>query len=124
MARPNKPWYRAGKEAWYVKVNGKQRSLGVRGKENARAAKEAWHRLMAGGKNEVRRAEKEPSVSELIGLFLADCQGRVKEKTLRGYRDFLQPFATKCHNLKAAALTPTLAEQYSRKPAWSPSTRH
>src|SRR5262245_55077273 len=47
MARPSKPWFRAIKNTWYCTIEGRKVSLGVRGKENARAAKDAWHRLMA-----------------------------------------------------------------------------
>ncbi len=43
MPRPSKPWFRASKQTWYVTIEGKKVSLGVRGRENARAAKDAWH---------------------------------------------------------------------------------
>ena len=45
MARPSKPWFRASMGTWYVKIGGKQHSLGVRGRENRSAAVAAWHRL-------------------------------------------------------------------------------
>jgi integrase len=66
----------------------------------------------------------EPTVAEVIGQFLADAESRVKAKTLTGYRDFLDPFAKQHGTLEASALTPMTAEAYSRKPEWSPSTRH
>ena len=53
MAMPSKPWYRASKGTWYCTLNGKKVSLGVRGLKNSRAAREAWHKLMAEGKKEV-----------------------------------------------------------------------
>jgi integrase len=68
--------------------------------------------------------EAEPTVAEVITQFLADCDGRVKGKTLAWYRAFLEPFQARRGSVKASALTPTLAEAYSRKSEWSASTRH
>jgi integrase len=141
MARPGKPWFRASKGTWYVTVDGKKVSLGVKGEDNEKAAIKAWHRLMAGlpveaepeppqepmpeAKAEpVVKAEGEPTVAEIVKAFLADAEGRVKTKTLAWYRDFLEPFSVKHGRLKADALTPVLAEGYARKPEWSDSTRH
>src|SRR5262249_14231060 len=137
MARPSKPWYRASKDSWYVTVNGKKLSLGVRGQENMLAAITAWDRLMAGldprsrgeeanGKTEREKKESDggPTVRDVFTGFLADCQGRVKTNTLRGYRDFLDPFQLAHGKKLAKDLTPTVAEGYSRKSEWSPSTRH
>jgi integrase len=64
------------------------------------------------------------TVAEVITQYLADCQGRVKAKTLRTYTDFLGPFAGRHGTVQVEALTPTLAETYSRKPEWSATTRH
>jgi integrase len=124
MARPSKPWYRAGKGTWYCTIDGKKTSLGVQGRENKRAAEEAWHRLMAGITAEKTKPKAEPNVREIIGAFLADCEGRVKPKTLYDYRTFLDPFSERHGGLVPTELTPTLAEAYSRKPGWSDTTRH
>jgi hypothetical protein len=48
MSRPSRPWFRASKGAWYVKVDGRQTALGVKGRENEAEAVRAWHRLMGG----------------------------------------------------------------------------
>jgi integrase len=133
MARPSKPWFRASKNAWYVKVNGKMTPLGVKGEENEADAVTAWHRLMGGVEPTPQpraiapaqpAVKAEPTVAEIIGLFLADAESRVKAKTLAWYRDFLGPFAEQHGTLAASALAPTTAEAYSRKAEWSPSTRH
>ncbi len=124
MARPSKPWYRAEKGTWYCTVGGKKISLGVQGRENKKAAEEAWHRVMAGMKEEKAGPKAEPTVTVVVEGFLADCEGRVKPKTVRGYRDFLRPFVERYGALPVSALTPPLAEAYSRKPEWSDSTRH
>jgi len=135
MARPSKPWFRASKGGWYVKVNGRQTPLGVKGRENEAEAVRAWHRLM-GGLEPTPKAEAGtkasapptppagPTVGDVVRGFLADCEGRVKAKTLAWYRDFLLPFAERHGKGEAAALTPVQAEAYSRKPEWGDSTRH
>jgi integrase len=122
MARPNKPWYRSSERRWYATVNGRKVSLGVKGRKNVKAAKEAWHLLMAGVKEQAR-PKGEPTVGQVIRFFLTDCKGRVKPKTLHWYKDWLEPFAQKQGGLKASALTPTLAEAYSRKPEWAEASR-
>jgi integrase len=123
MARPNKPWFRASKGTWYATVDGRKVSLGVQGEENFKAAHEAWHRLMAGIKEQKARPKSEPTVGEVIRQFLADCEGRMKPKTLRGYRDFLTPFVESNGRLVTSELTPPLVEAYSRRPQWSPASR-
>jgi integrase len=123
MARPNKPWFRASKGTWYATVRGEKVSLGVQGVENVEAATQAWHKVMAGVKGE-EKPKAEETVAEIVKQFLEDCSGRVKAKTLDWYRDFLVPFSERHGKLKASALTPTLAEAYSRKAEWSASTRH
>jgi hypothetical protein len=39
--RPQKPWYRASKDAWYVEINGRQVRL-AKGKANQKAAWEEF----------------------------------------------------------------------------------
>jgi integrase len=62
----------------------------------------------------------------VITGFLADCEGRLKPNTVRGYRDFLSPFArlARYGTMKADRLTAKDAEAYARKASWSNSTRH
>jgi integrase len=148
IARPNKPWYRASKGAWYATVDGKKVSLGVKGEDNKAEALKAWHRLMAGPGEEpaapqpdptvaelvrqllaLREAggkpkTPEPTVNEVVQAFLAGCEGRMKPNTLRVYRHFLTPFKTRHGQGPASDLTPTLAETYAREQDWSDSTRN
>jgi integrase len=128
------PWYRASKGTWYATVGGRKLSLGIRGEENRDAAVKAWHRIMADGpeavatpkpaKPEPESAEKPPTVADVLTAFLADCHGRLKPATVRGYRDFLTPFQAAHGQVKATVLTTATAETYSRRPAWGNSTRH
>jgi integrase len=137
MARPSRPWYRAGKGTWYCTQDGRKVSLRVKGQENEAEALRAWHRLCANGTPDPTpspgpKATPKPtepkaegvSVGEVLTAFLADTEGRVRAKTMRAYRYFLLPFADTHGHGPADALTPTLAEAYSRKPAWKSQTRH
>ncbi len=56
--------------------------------------------------------------------FLNDAESRVQPITLAFYRRLLDPFKQRHGDMKATALTPTLAEAFARKPTWSNSTRH
>ena len=132
MARPNKPWFREGKGAWYATVEGRMVSLAVKGRENKGEAVKAWHRLMGGleeptptpkPKLKAEPTPKAATVKQVIDGFLADAQGRVKRNTLENYRYFLPPFSEKYGKARADALTPTVAEAYARKPSWADNTR-
>jgi integrase len=122
MPRPSKPWFKSHRNTWYVTVGGHKVSLGVRGKKNRQAAYAAWHRLLADG----RPVTGDPAgtVADVVTAFLADATGRVKPATLAWYHKFLDPFAATHGGVKAASLTPTLVESFSRRPSWSLSTRH
>jgi integrase len=124
MARPGKPWFRAEKNTWYATVNGWKTSLGVRGRASRKEAYDAWHKLLANGEPVAGVPGLRRNAGEVIRRFFDDVGGRVKPKTLRWYRDFLEPFARRHGRLAVADITPTLAESYSRKAAWSASTRH
>jgi integrase len=124
MAKPIRPWYRAGKQTWYLTIDSRKVSLGVRGRENKAAALEAWHKIMATVPTVHRGQRQEAITGEVIRGFLADVAGRAGAKCLRVYRYFLLPFAKKYGSLPAAELTAPLAESYGRKPGWSGTTRH
>ena len=121
MARPNKPWFRESKGAWYATVEGRMASLGVKGRENEAEAVKAWHRLMAGVVERAKPKEG-PTVAEVVKGFLADVEARAKPNTSEVYRYYLLPFAQKYGKAKPSELTPTLAEAYSRKPTWGNGT--
>jgi integrase len=123
MARPSKPWYRASKNTWYCTIDGRKVSLGVRGRKNVKAAKEAWHRLVA-KVPPPREQAAQVNVRYVVEAFLDDAAGRVKPKTLACYSDFLRPFAAVHGDAVATELPPTVAEAYSRKPQWCDNTRH
>jgi integrase len=124
MARSARPWFYAEKNTWYIWQDGKKVSLGVQGEGNKAEAVKAWHNLMANGKPTPELKVEGPTVAEVITAFLADVADRAKPNTLRVYRYFLEPVATRYSKMKACDLTPTAAEVYARKPEWSPSSRN
>ena len=136
MARQSEgPWYRAGKGTWYAKHEGRQISLGVKGKGNRKAAWEAWRKLMAdgpttnttrqqGGKEGREGSKGQPlTVRELVDAFLADAEGRMTPGCVRNYRIYLVPFARAHGKRPAEAVSPTDAEAFARKPEWSDTYR-
>ena len=86
------PWFRAAKNTWYAKVNGKQVSLGVRGSDGKKDATNAWHRMMAnplqtsGRQRQGVQSAPALTVSETVEQFLADAAFRLKPNTVRIYR--------------------------------------
>jgi integrase/recombinase XerC len=117
------PWYRESKGTWYATMEGRMKSLGVKGEANEADAYKAWHRLMAGAMDRTK-PKAEPTVGEVVKGFLADVVARAKPNTVRLYRLFLNPFAKRFGTMKASALTPPLVETYARKPAWCETTRN
>jgi integrase len=122
MARPSKPWFRASKDAWYITIDGKMVPLAVKGERNVKAAELAWHKLLA--QAGTPKPDAPPlTVAEAVEAFLTDAESRVKPTTMDTYRMFLLPFVNVHGKRLATALTPTVAEAYSRKPSWSADTR-
>ena len=116
------PWYRAGKNTWYVTHEGRNVSLGIRGRENRKAAFAAWHRLIA-GRSLFDPPEPKPkpavlqwstslspspvlTVRELAELFLTDAGTRLKATTVRIYRNDVESLCKAHGKLAASALTP------------------
>ncbi len=90
MRLPEGPWYRASRDAWYVKVGGRQVRL-AQGKANKRAAVEAFHRLMALGPAGLPK--KQPiTAAHVCDLFLAWSKGQHDDRTFRWYSAFLNSF--------------------------------
>jgi len=112
MARDSEgPWFRTSKNTWYITLNGRSVSLGVRGKANSKFASDAWHALMASGKSESRKPQASAAiiadsmkVQELSDLFLADIASRLKPLTVGQYRIDLELFLTRFKNTPANSL--------------------
>ena len=145
MPRPSfGPWFRKGKNAWYVCHKGRQVNLKVRGEGNKVAAKKGSRRLLAGLPVEADpipvltarkavavkpeapvRASEKPSeaMPSLINASLADAEERVKPASLRNYRIFLEPFGEAFKATTPQTLTVAQVERYYRRSEWSQSYR-
>lgn len=134
------PWYRKAKDTWYATLGGRKASLGVRGRENRRAAVAAWHRLMAGGDSapaaqtrpDFARVGKTPAppptapvptVCELADLFLADAETRLKPATIRLYRGDLGCLCRAHGATPADRLTPLDLSRWLASLALNPTTK-
>ncbi|MDB5338931.1 MAG: site-specific tyrosine recombinase XerC [Planctomycetaceae bacterium] len=88
--RPNKPWYRASRNEWYVKIDGVQHRLGPDKAE----AERAFHLLMAGEEHPA----PEPTTrewmyaSEVVDEFQIYIKAENSAKTLAWYCQYLDPF--------------------------------
>jgi integrase/recombinase XerC len=122
MPKQSKPWFRESKQTWYATVEGRMKSLGVKGEANKAEAYQSWHRLLAGVMERVK-PKAEPTVNEVVKGFLADVEARAKPNTVKLYNFFLNPFAKRFGALKCSELSPPQAEAYSRKPTWATDTR-
>jgi integrase/recombinase XerC len=116
------PWYRESKQTWYATVEGRMKSLGVKGEANEAEAYQSWHRLLAGVMDRAK-PKQDPTVAEVVKGFLADVEARAKPNTIRVYSRFLSPFAKRFGAMKSSALLPLEAEAYARKPTWATDTR-
>jgi len=127
-----KPWYRKVKDCWYAWVNGRQISLGVKGRSNKREARDAFFRLMTGTKPRPFQPEHSKSpdnsvairVQQLAEAFLADAVRRVKPETMAVWRSALNRLADKFGEREARSIKPYEVEQFAAKPGLSDSTIH
>ena len=133
MARPGEgAWYRSGKDVWCATVDGKSVSLGVKGKQNRKAAQDAWHRLMANptavAPPSVPAVAQPPkadaTAAAVVDGFLADAKVRVKANTLAAYTGLLAPVREHFGTTPAATLTPTAVIRFTQRDGWGASHRH
>src|SRR5262249_18961797 len=99
MPRPNKPWFRKSKDAWYATVEGRKVSLGVRGRHGRKEALRAFAARLVGGTAGKPSKGQNPStgggcstVGKLIEMFLADARTRLRPDTVRMYAHDLGVF--------------------------------
>ena len=133
MARQNEgPWFHSTKDTWYLTVEGKNRSLKVRGEKNKKQAIQAWHELMS---RSVKKDSQKPleasqkvkeasTVEEVVDAFLSDAKARVKPTTWKNYDAFLTHFTEAMGSLKAEALTVAKVIAYSNREGWGQAHRY
>lgn len=126
-----RPWYRAGRDQWFVTIDGKKQPLvdakghPIRGAGSRTAAERAWHEMVVlaavpdtGADNEVRT---------ILELFLQDMERReVSPKTLATYTGFFRSFLARYPKLLVRDLRPAHVHDWWRlsHPKWGNSTRN
>ena len=85
------PWFRKSTQSRYVCIGGKQVPLGKDRDEAFRR----FHSLMADRRPDLVGADSELRVEQLVNLYLADAQRRLKPNTLRITKAFLDSFAAR-----------------------------
>ena len=122
MARPNKPWYRASRGQWYVKIDGRLHRLGP----DKRQATKRFHELMA------TRDEGQPparhdatSLRGLAKAFLDWCAIHRAPRTREGYLQYLNSFDEYWPALLVSDMRPYhVSEWLDAHPTWGPTTKH
>lgn len=123
MKKFPKPWFRPGRDVWYVTLRGKQINLGP----EKDAAFERYKQLLATAPLEpVPSSGAGAGVCELIDKFLDWCQRERKLETYEWYRWRLQSFAeTIDRSLAVAHLKPYHLDDFLAKhPGWASGTKH
>lgn len=103
MPRPNTVWYRTGTDSWYVKIDGRAVSLGVKGKDNRNAALIAFGRVLA--LPQPTPTKDGPTVTDLLDGFLIDARLRLKPQTVSRYEYDIESFRRAVGDLPARSLT-------------------
>jgi len=135
MPRPNAPWFRTSKNAWYVTLDGRVVSLGVTGRSNRKLALKAFARLLTDVPEPAKfsaaevcplpqPASEEQTVRQLVDAFLTHSIARHKPHTVRTYRRFLEPFADRFGPVPAANVTAAVVDSFANVATWGDTTRH
>lgn len=128
MARHSQgPWYRESKGVWYVWHEGRQKSLGIKGRSKRKAAVDAWHQLLAGRAVEPlapNQPKSATTVREVLTAYLSRQRDRVKANTHRAYCDCLNPVMDTFGHEDANVVRPDDLLKWSASQGWSDSTRH
>ena len=106
------PWFRKGKNTWYISQDGRNVSLGVRGKGNRKQAVEAWHQLLREGPKPAETTKCTGSVSDAVAGFLADAKARTKPATQELYNRHLIKLTTALGKTPVADLTVTILARW------------
>jgi integrase len=126
-----KPWYRAGRDQWFVTIDGKKQPLVdangefLRGKDNRAEAEKVWHEMAVlaavpdnGEDNEVRT---------VLELYLQDMERReTTPKSLETYKGYFKSFVARYPKLLVRDLKPAHIHVWWQTchPKWGNSSRN
>lgn len=97
------PFFRTGKNTWYVTHRSRKVSLGVTGRANRVDAIDAWHRLLLEDRPEPKPGAK--SLSDAASEFLTDVRSRLKPSTHALYGQHLTKLVAGLGRLRLTDLT-------------------
>jgi integrase len=108
--RSKEPWYRSGRDAWYVEVNGSQVLL-AKGKANEKAAWKEFRRVMARKELPAPDEPAAPPVGRLVAEYLKHLTRRreadeIEPSSKRDAVRRLADFPEKCGHLGADKIRP------------------
>jgi len=125
MSRSPIAWFRKARNAWYVKLHGKQRFLGEhpadapKPKQNDRgqwnppeSIRDEFHKLM------VAPIVKSGTVWEVFDSFLDSTLANRAERTYEFYQERLQRFKDAVPNMPVHRLTPDHIYQWMNRKTW------
>jgi integrase len=116
-----RPWYRKGKDAWYVELHGRKVRLGTTKAE----AFKRFYELQAGVEPIPTAESCRWAVETLVGLYLDDLRRRVSPRTLYVARCYLNPVLAACGRIIVRQLRRQHVEDaISKHAAWNSSTRY
>src|SRR5262249_13757457 len=123
MGRTPKPWYRRGRDAWFVTLDGRQIRL-AEGKDGKKAAAEEFHRLMA-DREAARARPPGIALAAICDLFVEHLEREKSPLHARTTRDRLRRFVRHVGARTDAALVrPHHVTAWFATRAWGPTTRH
>lgn len=124
MGRRATGFWRADRNAWYVKLDGRQIRLAV-GKGAKAQAERELRRLLAERDRGATSGVGVLSVAAVCALFDAHAQRHLAPITASRYREFLERFAGAFGPLAASEARPKdVLAWLDGKPTWGPTTRH
>jgi integrase len=120
MQKTGSPWYRKGKDAWYVWNEGRQVFL-ARGKGNKAEAFARFAALLGNPTPESKSGQF--SVYDLVDEFEKLTAERVTSGTLTAYRCILKPFKSAFGDRSPSELTASQVIEWASRAKWSSATR-
>jgi integrase len=116
------PWRRIANDTWYVWVDGRQVSLGVKGKRNRNLAEQKWHEMMAVAN--AHDAGDDNTIRTVFCTYLDYVEKNRSKKTYYDYRWFLRSFAKLYRSLPVGELRPRHVQAWLEShPDWNDTTR-
>lgn len=121
MPRRKKPWFRNGRNAWYIEINGKQHKLvdGPDDKDTRELAEREFHLLMVELADNPPVNGGNPTVASVCDAYLASNKRRLAPSTFYENRLYLQKFCDMHGSRLVCNCTPYDVEDWLLKhPEW------